>query len=235
MITLFQPAPAWGIANVSPACMKLETWLRMTGLAYQVAPCDLGAAPKGKVPYVEDQGVLISDSTMIIEHLKNRYGKDLDQALSDVERAISLAFRRMLKENTYWIIGYSRYVNPNNWPIYRELLMELLVPGQPREVQAQGVDGFRCVILDQLKGHGLGRHSSAEVDEIGIADLKAIADYLGGKPYFMGERATLVDATLYAYLANLIAVPIESPTKQYGLSRPNLTEYLKRMQDRFFP
>ena len=62
-----------------------------------------------------------------------------------------------------------------------------------------------------------------------------VADYLGDKPFFMGEKPTLADATVYGYVANLIAVPMESPVKQYGLSRPNLNEHLKRMQNRFFP
>ena len=38
MITLHQPPRAWGMPNVSPFCVKLETYLRMTGVEYQVAP-----------------------------------------------------------------------------------------------------------------------------------------------------------------------------------------------------
>ena len=51
----------------------------------------------------------------------------------------------------------------------------------------------------------------------------------------MGERPTVADATVYAYVSNLVSIPLESPVKQYSLSRPNLTEYLKRMKGRFFP
>lgn len=235
MVKLMQPPPAWGIPNISPACMKLETWLRMAGIPYEVAPFDLAASPKGKVPYIEDEGTLIGDSTLIIEHLTTKYGRDVDEGLSSAERAVSLAFRRLLKENSYWVITQTRYADEANWSIYREMIMQLLVPNHPREIQEQAADGFRSLILGQFKGHGLGRHSRDEVYRIGIADLKAVADYLGDKPFFMGEKPTLADATVYGYVANLIAVPMESPVKQYGLSRPNLTEHLKRMQNRFFP
>lgn len=235
MIQLFQPPAAWGIPNISPACIKLETWLRMVGLPYQTSPGDLGSAPKGKVPYIEDDGVRLGDSTLIIEHLKNKYDKDLDRGLSDSERAIALAFRRMLKENTYWVIVYSRWADENNWRGYREVMKEVLVPNHPKEVQEQIMESVRSMILGELKGHGLGRHSSAEIYEIGVADLRAVADFLGDKPFFMGEHATLVDATVYAHLVSLISVPIENPAKHYGVGRRNLVEYVKRMQDRFFP
>ena len=36
MIRLHQFKRQWGIANPSPFCMKVETYLRMTGLAYEV-------------------------------------------------------------------------------------------------------------------------------------------------------------------------------------------------------
>ena len=86
MITLFQPPAFWGIPNISPACMKLETWLRMTGIPYQIAPPDMSAAPKGKIPYIDDEGTLMGDSTLIIEHLSKKHNKDLDQGLSGAEQ-----------------------------------------------------------------------------------------------------------------------------------------------------
>ena len=35
MIKLFQFPPYWGLPNASPFCMKVETYLRMTGIPYQ--------------------------------------------------------------------------------------------------------------------------------------------------------------------------------------------------------
>ena len=36
MIKLYQFNPAWGLPNPSPFCMKVETYLRMVGLPYEV-------------------------------------------------------------------------------------------------------------------------------------------------------------------------------------------------------
>ena len=234
-IRLFQPAPAWGLPNISPACMKLESFLRINELDYEIAPFDLSVAPTGKVPYIEDEGVLLGDSTLIIEHLKNKYQRDLDAHLSPAEKAVSVAFRRMLKEHTYWAMVHSRYAEDHNWAIYRELIMPLLLPGHPREIQEQAVEGFRVAIRAQLQGHGLGRHASSDVYKLGIEDLKAIADFLGDRRFFFGDRPSLIDLTILAYVGNIVEVPLLSPLKEYGLSRPNLVEYLRRSRTQLFP
>lgn len=36
MIKLYQFAPAWDVPNLSPFCVKVETYLRMAGLPYEV-------------------------------------------------------------------------------------------------------------------------------------------------------------------------------------------------------
>ena len=53
-IILWQMPPIWGLPNPSPFCMKLETWLRMSGLPYEAKA--ITGPPKsksGKIPYIE--------------------------------------------------------------------------------------------------------------------------------------------------------------------------------------
>lgn len=235
MIRLVQPDRVWGIPNVSPPCMKLETWLRMAGLPYELAPLDFAQAPKGKIPYIiEEDGTRMGDSTLIIEHLKSKHGKDLDAGLTAEQRAISLAFRRMMKENLYWVIVYARYKVEPGASVYRQMLIDNMGP-LPEELRAAAADRLRASVLEQLQGHGLGRHTQEEAYLIGRQDLAAISEFLGQKPYFMGEQPTLVDATAYAIVSNIIELPIESAVKDFGLSRANLVSYCQRMRERFFP
>ena len=71
MIQLHQYPPMFGIPNPSPFCLKLETWLRMAKLPYEVVRVvDPRKDPKGKVPWIEDQGRTIADSAFIIDYLK---------------------------------------------------------------------------------------------------------------------------------------------------------------------
>lgn len=235
MIRLYQTLRAWGLPNYSQSSMKLETWLRMTGLKYEVPTLDFGLAPKGKVPFVDDDGTLIGDSTLIIEHLKQRYKVDPDAGLNSSERAIALAFRRMIKENLFWSTVYSRYFDEPNWPTYKALVAEVLVAGKPADEQERVLNGFRDYMRTQFMGHGMGRHSPQEIYRIGQVDLAAIADFLADKPFFMGETPTTVDATVDAYVANILFTPIESPLKEYGLTRHNLVAYCHRMRARFYP
>ena len=53
MITLHQFARVWDIPNLSPFCSKVETYLRMAGIPYEVADAIPPTAPKGKLPYTK--------------------------------------------------------------------------------------------------------------------------------------------------------------------------------------
>ena len=93
MITLHKFVPAWGLPDISPFCVKVETYLRMTGAEYRTVVSDSRKAPKGKCPYIEHDGRVISDSSMIIEYLESRSSSPMDSDLTAQERAISTALK----------------------------------------------------------------------------------------------------------------------------------------------
>jgi glutathione S-transferase len=230
MIQLHQFAPSWGM-SASPFCLKLETYLRMNDIPYEVVIGDLGKAPKGKLPYITDNGKTIADSNLIIEYLKTNYGDKLDGSLSPSDRAISLALGRLLDENLYWVIVYSRWADPTNWPktkaaYFDDLpaLLRLFVPNLARKGA-----------LASLAGHGMGKHSQQEVYEIGCRDVIALSDFLGDKPFFWGEQPTNLDANAYAVISNIIWAPIDSPLQDRARKLSNLVSYCDRMKARFYP
>ena len=158
MITLYTTPPLWGLPSISPDCMKLETWLRIAKLPYKrVTEINLAQAPKGKVPYIDYQGQRIGDSTLIIEMFKEKEGIDLDRGLTASERAISLTFRRMLKENVYWGVIEIRYNLEKNWRVYREVIASMLLPGTPPKEWEPQIEQFGENIRNQMYGHGMGR------------------------------------------------------------------------------
>lgn len=106
MIKLHQFAPAFGLPNASPFCMKLETYLRMVALPFEIAPPsmrDFNQAPGGKMPFIEDNGRLLGDSTLIVDYLKSTYGDPLDGWLSMEQKAVALAWQRLMHkcQNAY--------------------------------------------------------------------------------------------------------------------------------------
>ena len=86
MIKLHQPRRAFGLPNPSAFCVKLETYLRMADISYELVYGEPREGPKGKIPWIDDDGYLLGDTTFIIDYLKKTYGDPLDARLSRKER-----------------------------------------------------------------------------------------------------------------------------------------------------
>lgn len=232
MIRLYQFHPAFGLPNASPFCMKLETYLRMAELPYEIVPAaGPMKAPKGKMPYIEDNGKAIGDSGLIIEYLKATYGDRLDSHLTPLERATGLGLRRLMEENLYWALLYTRWIEPECWPIVKAAFFSRLPPPFKWFVPYLARRG----LVKEMHGHGMGRHSRAEIYAIGNADITALADFLGDKTFFLGDRPASLDATAYAFLANILWGPGDSLLKRHAAKFPNLDAYYRRMKAKYYP
>ena len=232
MIRLHQFAPALGLPNASPFCMKLETWLRMAGLPYEaVNDGNVFKAPKGKLPYIEDDdGTRVADTSFVIAHLKRRHGDRLDAALSPRQRAQALAFQRLIEEDLYWAMVHTRWAEPAGWAMTREAFFGALPVPLRWVVPALARRG----LLREMHGHGMGRHRPEEIHAIGCADLDAIADFLGDQPFVMGAEPTSLDATAYAFLANILWAPLDNPLQRHARGRPTLEAYCQRIKARYW-
>lgn len=232
MIILHQLARTWGIPNLSHFCVKLETYLRMAKLPYEIVDTLPLKAPRGKLPFIEDGGKKIADSRLIVNYLKATYGDTLDAHLSQEEKATAKTWQRLLEEHLYWISMMSRWdFTESNWQANKQAIFGGLPP-LARDLAAVI---YRRRIKAQILGHGTGRLSSAEAFALGKEDIDALADFLADKPYFLGGKPTSLDASAYGILVNIIACPIESPLKDHALTKRNLVDYCQRMQLEFFP
>lgn len=232
MIKLFQFAPAFGLPNASPFCMKLETWLRMAGLPHELVNSgDVFKAPKRKLPYIDDGGTVVADTSFIVEYLKGRYGDPLDAALSPYERALATAFQRLFEENLYWAVVHTRWADAAGWALTRAAFFGAMPAPMRWFVPALARRG----LLAEMRGQGMGRHSVAEIHAIACRDVTAVADFLADKPFMLGAAPTSLDATAYAFLANLLWAPVDSPIRRHAQERPVLEAYCRRMQARYFP
>jgi glutathione S-transferase len=210
----------------------VETYLRMTGLPHQTLNgFYIFKAPKGKLPFIEDNGRLIADSGLIIDHLKQIYGDPLDNGLSKQERAVSLAFTRLMEEHLYWAaLIQPRWIETEGWAV----TLREFFKGMPYLLRFIIPFVARHGLKKQMHGHGMGRHNREEVHAMACADITALADYLGDKPFFHGDKPSSIDATAYAFIANIISAPIESPAKRYVLGLANLTAYCLRMKATYY-
>lgn len=231
MIRLFQFAPALGLPNASPFCLKLETWLRMAGLDYEVVITpDPRKTPLGKLPVIEHDGRHIADSGCAIAYLEKACNVRLNASLNPAERAHAHALMRMIEEHDYWAALYFRWLDDSGWEATREAFFGSMNP------VARGIATrlVRSKIRRDARGHGLALHSADEICRRFEEDMKVLAVSLGERPYFGGYQPANIDASAYGLLAQVLQAELRTPLRELAGQHPNLLEYVARMRERYF-
>jgi glutathione S-transferase len=232
-IKLFQfPRPRmFDVPNLSPYCCKLETWLRMTGIAYEIVDTpDPHKSPKGKLPFIEDSGVLIADSSVIIDHLVKTRGIDPDVHLTEAQRATALLVQRTLEEHYAFVVLYTHFIRPDGWRHTHAVFDS--IPGFIRPLVTRIVRGRMKRLL---WSQGVSRHSDEDIMEFAIRDWRAVLAFMSDDPFFFGNRPSSVDAIVFGALATTALTAIQSPIRTFLLSQPRAIAYAQGMRARFFP
>ncbi|MGR9051714.1 MAG: glutathione S-transferase family protein [Gammaproteobacteria bacterium] len=225
MIKLFGFGPRFGLADSSPFVLKVETYMRMAGITFEVVAdfANLRKAPKGKLPFIEDDGKVIADSFFIISYLREKYRPTLDDHLSPEQKAVSNLIVKSLEENFYWCIVYSRWMRDDTWPTIKNAIfgqlpfpLNLFVP----YIVKKGVK-------DTLYKQGLGRHNDEEILCIARHALESLSILLADKKYFFGDKPSTLDAVAYAFLAQLMLVDLDNPMNRLARSFENLVNFCK--------
>ncbi len=234
MISLYTFGANFGLPDSSPFVHKAMALLKIAQLPHEiqvVSPKDLGKAPKGKLPYIEDAGEIVADSAFIRWHIEQKYGYDFDRGLSKTEKATAWALEKMLEDNLYWLMVDVRWLDDANFakgpahffdglpPIVRNLV-RLMVRSKQRKT---------------LNAHGIGRHTAAEKLAIAKQDIASVAALLDDKPYLFGNEPCGADASAYAFMAGVLCPHFESPIRDSAESHANLVPYVHRMKTRYFP
>jgi glutathione S-transferase len=231
MIKLYQYRPSFGLPNPSPFCFKVENYLRMADIPFEVALGDPNRAPKKKLPFIDDAGTIVSDSQHILEHLKRTRGDALDAGMTDAQKAEAHVIRRTFEEGLYFCVLKIRWGTDAGFlAVEREMLRPVLPP-LLRSVLPRIIRGF---VMRQTNAQGTGRHSFDEVYALAKADLAALSTLLGARSFFLGDAPRSVDATAYAFLANCLWGPPDGPLKDALNGHANLVAYCERMRSRFY-
>jgi glutathione S-transferase len=232
MITLIQFPKSPNCASYSPFCLKMETYLKVAKLPYEnKLTVSMTGSKKKKMPMILDQGELVEDSTLIIEHLKQMHGVDLDKHLTPEQKGISKAFQWLCEKSLVDIVVHFRWVDQNNWPKFREVIFR----GAPWLVKVTVANAMAKSIKKTLHKHGMGRFTDVEKLRIMDDNLSAISNYIGDKKFFFGNQVSTIDVTLYSFLVQVEPRGVVSQFEGAIDKYPNLKEYLDHFTKTYWP
>ncbi|MEE8059427.1 MAG: glutathione S-transferase family protein [Pseudomonadales bacterium] len=232
MIKLFSFGPMFGVADPSPFVLKVDAYMKMAGIEFESISdfSNLKKAPKGKLPYIQDNDEIIADSFFILAHLQKKYNIALDDSLSEEQKAVSRLIIKSLDENFYWCIVYSRWLRDDTWPIIKEAFfgsmpfpIKYIVPFIARQ-------SVKSAFVKQ----GMGKHNDEEIMAIAKYTLENLSILLADKPYFFGETPSTLDAVAYAFLVQVTLSSIDNPLKQLSRKFDNLVRYCERINEKYY-
>jgi glutathione S-transferase len=225
MLTLYSYPELFGVADNNPFGLKVFAFLKLTGLPFRHEHIfDTKAAPRGQLPYIVDDGEHFGDSDTIIAHLVGKYRLPIDTALTQAQRNTDLMIRRTL-DDLYWVMSYSRWKDPQFWPLFRAAML-----CAHASLTANGMDAAQTFNFQRYHYQGIGRYEPQDVYKRGIADLSAVASLIGERGFLFGPQPTSIDAGIYGFVANIYFYDIDTPLKQFVASHRNLVRHCNAIQ-----
>lgn len=232
MIKLYKFGQAFGLRETGPFVLKLMAYMRLAEIEFsEHVQGDPRKAPKKKIPYIEDDGRLIGDSTLIIKHLKAKHGDPLAKGLTAQQLATGHALKVMLEERTYWAgMIHPRWVKTDHHPLIADTSFAEI----PKFIRMPIFRKIAKGVAKSANGHGIGHHTDDEIYDMGLDDVKTVETILGKKKFVLGPKPAEVDATVFAFLSGMAAEVFPTPIQAYIKSSKTLTAYLARMDKTVF-
>jgi glutathione S-transferase len=230
MITLYTFGPYFGLPEASPFVTKAMLLLKLASLPYKEDRGGFRKAPKGKLPYIDDDGTVVPDSTFIRFHIEKKYGFDFDAGLTSEQKAAAWAIEKMCEEHLGPAMAATRWLDYANFAKGPAQFFKT-VPMPLRPIVQSLV---RRRIVKRLKLQGFGRHTPGEQAELAIADINALAALVGDKAFLMGETPCGADATVFAFVAGFLTPVFDTPIRTAAERHANLTGYHDRILRRYF-
>jgi glutathione S-transferase len=220
-----------GAPDSSPFVIKTMMLLTLAGLEYRAVRSNPFKAPLRFLPYIEDEGVTVTDSTLIRHHLEQKYGCDFDLYLSPQQKALAWAIERMCEDHLYFAMLESRWLDRPNFGKGVSTMFGV-VPAPLRPVARMVL---RRMNAARLRGHGLGRLSKEKIARLATCDIDSLARLLGDKPYLMGSQPCGADATVFGIVTSILTPPLYSPLRAAMGKHTNLVAYRDRLMGEYFP
>jgi len=224
IVHCFEPGKT--LPNLSPYVLKLVTYLRMTGIPYQLST-KKPFGPKGKSPWITLNGESMGDSQLIIEFLSKKFEKNTWGNATEEQRATARLVRLALEEHFNWGLANWRWVkdiqhfgNLVDIPPLRLKFMKFV---------------YGRKIKNTMYDVGIGRHSYEELVAMMEEDLQNVSTLLGTKKFILGDEPVEADCAIFGMLAQIVWAAQGSPyEKLLNEKLTNLKEYCIRIKEKYW-
>ncbi|CAJ0604715.1 unnamed protein product [Cylicocyclus nassatus] len=218
------------VPNLSPFCLKVETFLRANQIKYEV----IGSyrqyrSSRGLLPFVELNGQRIEDSQVILWELQRHF--KLEDGLTGTERGTARALERMVDVSTFYALLYDKSVL--NAPAFMSRTVSgLPLPGFISNFLAKK---FSQTIKKRVNGV-LGGLPRENLKELLRRDIRAIDDVLQDNKFLFGGKMTVTDCAVFAQLATTFYLPYRQLiTDLLEDEFPRVRHYLQRIRQHYYP
>jgi glutathione S-transferase len=225
MLTLYSYPGLFGLSDNNPYGLKVATFLRLCHVPFRHEHVmDASKAPRGQLPYIDDDGVTVGDSSTILAYVTGKLRLGIDTRLVSAQKDLAHLVNRAL-DDLYWVMSYSRWRDPRFWPLFRDAMLKAC-PG----LNANDLAAAQNYNFERYRHQGIGRFEPEEVYERGLADLQVLTHLIGEKGSLFDDGLHGVDAAIFGFLANIFYFPIDTPLKLLVQSEPGLVVHCKRVR-----
>ncbi len=186
-------------------------------------------APRKLLPFIEDNGKLVSDSHFIINYLKDNY-VNLGSHLSDEQKSQGTFIQQSLDSFLYECLLYIRWQGESWSQIKDEFFGTIPAPSFIRNLIAKKL---QKTVLCRLNHH-INRYPKEEIMQLANNIFASLSYTLGDNKYMFNNQPSSIDAVCYAYLGQFILFEVKNPLSKQAESYENLVSYCHNIRKEFF-
>ena len=232
LVILHQYPRGRSVPSYSPACLKLETFLRMSGIPYENR-FGIEMSKKGKLPFITYEGEEVADSNLVIPFLCEKFKLCLDDHLEKSDEGIGHAVCRMIEEHFYFILIQNRWLEQS------EVVKKCMFGNVPDLIARFVMYRIKGSIENCVYLQGVGRHDYEERMCLAFKDLDSLCAIVGEKKFLLGSaKPSIADCTVFATLCQLLFTEFSGDLYervQKDVKYQVLRDYTERMKKRYWP
>ena len=232
MITLYGMPSAGGLKQLSPFVVKVEMALLYLGLEFEVehiAPQKIRSmSPTGKVPWIRMGESTLSESDSIITFLNSKQDVDMFDGLTNDQKVLGLALKRLTEDHLYWLMVWARWIS--NTP--RLALTESFLDQYPKPIIKLVSPFLKRRVSALCKTQGIGLMSDHERGREAMSDFNALSAQLKKMPFLLGSDMTVYDFSVAAVLSGILFFRPNNWLTDMANDFEIFPEYLGRVSER---